>query len=226
MGRARERTKRERRTARAFDDSWPPFEKLNISGATRAIRILPCAHTSRLPPAVEHGRTPCRVYGSRGRYFSVHEHDCLCRKGGRRRRRKEEEETLGGRAPTLGLNLARQNLVLCATCCIISVLTQWGATLVINLKGGGRRARRVWSAAAAPARAAAPPGHAPGSRSRVARLRNWSLPRSGPSLPRWAPASRLRLSAVRPRGPVAVRPYQNELPRLNKSRKQLSPTRT
>ena len=38
----------------------------------------------------------------------------------------------------LGLNLARQNLVLCATCCIISVLTQWGATLVINLKGGGR----------------------------------------------------------------------------------------
>ena len=139
MGRARERTKRERRTARAFDDSWPPFEKLNISGATRAIRILPCAHTSRLPPAVEHGRTPCRVYGSRGRYFSVHEHDCLCRKGGRRRRRKEEEETLGGRAPTLGLNLARQNLVLCATCCIISVLTQWGATLVINLKGGNER---------------------------------------------------------------------------------------
>ena len=36
----------------------------------------------------------------------------------------------------VGVNLARQNLVLCATCCIISVLTQWGATLVINLKGG------------------------------------------------------------------------------------------
>ena len=32
------------------------------------------------------------------------------------------------------INHFRQNLVLCAACCIISVLTQWGATLVIDLR--------------------------------------------------------------------------------------------
>ena len=59
MGRARERTKRERRTARAFDDSWPPFEKLYLG------RLGP--HISTTPFT----RSTCTHVRSRGRYFSA-----------------------------------------------------------------------------------------------------------------------------------------------------------
>ena len=54
-------------------------------------------------------------------------------------RRTSEGEKTDTCERTLGLNLARQNLVLCATCCIISVLTQWGATLVEEEGGRARK---------------------------------------------------------------------------------------